>query len=239
MMKKKLIMGVIAVSLLVMTSGCGLIANGSGKEGTSNISIEKDKAKKLELELNIGVGELAIEKGTGEWVEGTIDYSKNMKPDVSYKLKGDKGMGVIEQGNGKLDNIRIGEVKNKWEFNLNDEIPIDLTVNSGASETNLDLKGLLLSGLDVHAGVGDVSIDLGGAWAEGFNVSLEMGVGKTTIILPNEVGVKIESTKGLGTAEFGDLISKGDGVYVNEVYEDADVIINIKTDLGVGEVIFK
>jgi hypothetical protein len=238
-MKKKLFMGVIAVSLLVMTSGCGLIANGSEKEGTSNISIEKDKAKELELELNIGVGELVIEKGAGEWVEGTIDYSKDMKPDVSYKLKGDKGIGKIDQENGKLNNISIGEVKNKWELNLNDEIPIDLTVNTGASETNLDLKGVLLSGLEVHAGVGDVTIDLGGEWSESFDVSLEMGVGKTTIILPKDVGVRIESAKGIGTAEFGDLISKGDGVYVNEAYEDADVIINLTTDLGVGEVIFK
>jgi hypothetical protein len=236
-MKKKLFLAVIAASVMVLTSGCGLFAN--GKEGTSNISMEKDKAKELALELNIGVGELAIKKGAGEWVEGTIDYSKDMEPDISYKLKGDKGIGVIDQGDGKLDNIRIGEVKNTWELELNDGIPIDLTVNSGASETNLDLKGLLLSELEVHAGVGDVTINLGGTWSESFDVSLEMGVGKTTIILPKDVGVRIESAKGIGTAEFGDLISKGDGVYVNEAYEDADVIINLTTDLGVGEVIFK
>jgi hypothetical protein len=54
-----------------------------------------------------------------------------------------------------------------------------------------------------------------------------------------EVGVKIESTKGLGKADFDGLISKGNGVYVNEAYEDAVVIINLKTDLGVGAVTFK
>ncbi|WP_342429661.1 toast rack family protein [Neobacillus sp. FSL H8-0543] len=238
-MKKKHLLGVIAVSFLVLTSGCGLFANGDGKAGTSNITIEKDKAKELKLELNMGVGELTIEKGSAEWVEGTIDYSKKLKPEVSYKLKGDKGIGVIDQGNGKLDNFNLGEEKNKWSINLNDEIPTDLTVNSGASETNLDLKGLILSGLEVNAGVGDITIDLGGNWTESFDVSLEMGVGKTTVILPKEVGVKIESSKGIGTAEFGDLLSKGDGVYVNEAYEDADVIINLTTDLGIGEVVFK
>jgi hypothetical protein len=238
-MKKRLFMGVIAVSLLVLTSGCGLLASGEGKAGASTISIEKNKAKEMELELNIGVGKLTVENGAEDWVEGSIDYSKNLKPKVSYKLKGDKGIGVIDQGNGKLDTINIGEVKDKWELKLNDEIPMDLTVNSGASETNLDLKGLLLSELEVNAGVGDITVDLGGNWTESFDVSLKMGVGKTTILLPTDVGVKIESTKGIGTAEFGDLISKGDGVYVNEAYEDAEVIINIKTDLGVGEVIFK
>jgi hypothetical protein len=74
---------------------------------------------------------------------------------------------------------------------------------------------------------------------ESFDVTLEMGVGSSTIILPSEVGVKIESSKGLGKVDFDGLISKGNGVYVNEAYENADVIINLKTDLDVGAVTFK
>jgi hypothetical protein len=51
--------------------------------------------------------------------------------------------------------------------------------------------------------------------------------------------VKIESSKGIGTADFVGFISKGNGIYVNEAFDDANVIINLKTDLGVGEVVFK
>ena len=238
-MKKKILASALAVSLLVVVSGCGIFVNGNDEN--SKVTIEKDKAKELQLELNLGAGELNIEKGADEWVDGSIDYNQDkLKPKVSYKLKGDKGIGVIEQENkGMLDKIKIGELKNVWNLTLTDEIPLDLRVNSGASDTNLDLKGLNLKELDVNAGVGDITIDLGGQWNESFDAALALGVGHSTIILPNDVGVKIESSKGIGTADFVGFISKGNGVYVNEEYEDADVIINLKTDLGVGEAIFK
>lgn len=236
-MKKRIFLGVLTASLLVLVSGCGTSV--IGKEESSRVSIEKDKAKKMELELNVGAGELSVNNGADNWVEGTIEYNDaRLKPEVSYQLKGNKGIGVIEQQKKKLDK-NIAKVKNKWELNLNNKIPTDLSVNSGATETKLDLEGLNLSGLEVNAGVGNITLDLGGKWKKGFDASMEMGVGKSTIILPTDVGVKIKSFKGMGKAEFVGLISRGNGVYVNEAYEDADVIINIKTELGIGETIFK
>jgi hypothetical protein len=238
-MKKVFYAGALGLALTVTISGCGLFANGSVENG--NVTIEKDKAKELQLELNLGAGELNVEKGADEWVEGSIEYNEDkLKPEVSYKRKGDKGIGVIEQENtGILDKIKIGDLKNEWNLTLTDEIPLNLVVNSGASDTNLDLKGLNLKDLDVNAGVGDITIDLSGKWKKSFDAALALGVGQSTIILPKDVGVKIESSKGIGTADFVGFISKGKGIYVNEAFEDADVIINLKTDLGVGEVVFK
>lgn len=237
-MKKKIMTGVLVAAMLVLVPGCGNLFSGKGESG--EVRIEKDKAKELELKLNIGVGELNVNPGADEWVEGTLEFNDDkLKSDVSYKLKGNKGIAVIEQKKDKFAKIKVGKDKNKWNLNLTDEIPIDLRVNSGASDTNLDLKGLKLSGLDVDAGVGNVTIDLGGKWAESFDVTLEMGVGKSTVILPDDVGVKIIASKGIGNANFVGLISKGNGVYVNDAFEDADVIINLETDMGVGETIFK
>lgn len=236
---KKIIFGVMAASVVVFASGCGILTKGN--EDSKTVNIEKDKAKELELELNIGAGELNVIKGADEWVEGSINYSNDKwEPDVSYKLKGDKGIAVIEQDNeGFFNNINIGEGKNTWDITLNDEIPLELSVNSGASESRLDLSGLMLKDLEVNAGVGDITIDLGGKWEESFDVSLDMGVGQSTVILPSDVGVKIEISKGIGDADLEGFISKGNGIYVNEAYEDADVVITVKTELGVGEAQFK
>lgn len=237
-MNKKVFLGVLSAGLLLLISGCGLFESASSKEETSKVTIEKDKAEALDLDLNIGAGELVVSSGTKEWVEGTIEYNyKNFKPEVSYELNGKTGKGVIKQPN--LKKIKTGKTKNSWNLELNDKIPLDLTVNSGASKTELDLKGLELTNLDVNAGVGDITIDLGGKWNTSFDAAIKMGVGKTTIILPKDVGVKIKASKGIGKAEFVDFISKGNGVYVNEAYENADVIIDLETEMGIGEVIFK
>ncbi|MCL6574472.1 MAG: toast rack family protein [Bacillus sp. (in: Bacteria)] len=234
-MYKRIVWGALAVFLLLTVSACGTIATGTME--TSKISIEKDKAKELELELSIAAGEMIVTNGADEWVEGTIEYNiDKFMPDVSYQLKDGKGIGVIEQAK-KVNTT--GKIKNKWELNLNKTIPIDLIVNSGASQTKLDLKGLKLRSLEVDAGVGDITIDLGGKWKNSFDASFELGIGKSTIILPRDVGVKIDSSKGIGKLEMGDFISKGDGIYVNEAYENADIIINLKTELGIGEAIFE
>lgn len=236
-MSKKFFLVLLTVFVLVLTTGCGIVRDKyeNDKSRSTDVKIEKDKAKEIGLELRLGAGELNVSSGADEWVEGTIEYNNDrLKPDVSYVHIGDKGTAVIKQGKFKT----VGKLKNKWDLTLNNQVPINLIVNSGASETKLDLTGLKLSGLDVNAGVGDITIDLSGKWKESFDVSLEMGVGQSTIILPADVGVKIKSTKGIGSVDFVDFISKGNGVYVNEAYENADVIINVRTELGVGESTF-
>ena len=84
-----------------------------------------------------------------------------------------------------------------------------------------------------------MNIDLGGKWEKSFDASFKMGVGNLTIILPKKVGVKIILSKGIGNTNLVGFISEGDGVYVNEAYKDADVIINLNTELGIGEVTFQ
>ncbi|MBB6444822.1 hypothetical protein [Bacillus benzoevorans] len=122
---------------------------------------------------------------------------------------------------------------------LSEDIPLDLEVNSGASDTNLDLQGLKLERLDIETGVGDLNVNLGGDWKKSFETNIETGVGSTTVILPSKVGVKIISSKGLAETNVTGFISRGNGVYVNEVFDDADVILNVNTEIGVGEVTFE
>ncbi|HLO10695.1 MAG TPA: toast rack family protein [Pseudoneobacillus sp.] len=236
-MKKNIVVGLLISANLMWMAGCSSVV--IGKEDASKIHIKKDKAKQLDVTLNVGAGKLILSEGANDWVEGEIQYNvDDLQPKVSYKRTGKKGKVVIEQSKKDVSNINIGSVKNDWDLQLSNDVSIDLEVNTGASETNLQLQGLQLADLDVNAGVGDVTVDLSGDWDESFDVDLKMGVGQSTIILPKDVGVRIKSTKGIGHADFKDLISKGNGVYVNEAYESADIKIDIRTELGIGEANF-
>lgn len=72
-----------------------------------------------------------------------------------------------------------------------------------------------------------------------FKANIETGVGQTTIIVPSKVGVKLTTEKGIGSSNIEGLISKGQGVYVNEAYDKADVVLDIKSEIGVGDITFK
>ena len=234
-MKKVIGFGLAALSAVLILSGCNntILAN---NESDDEIVVEKDRAKELEVVLNFGAGKMDVAGGADEWVNGNAIYEpEKMKPEVSYDLSGKVGKVDISQP----DHFKLGKMKNEWDLKISEDAPVDLVVNAGASDTDLDLKGIQLSNLEVNAGVGEITVDLGGDWKESFDARISSGVGKMTVILPKDTGVRVHAQKGIGSSSFENLISKGDGVYVNEAYEDAKVKIDLDADLGVGEVTFK
>ncbi|UII56163.1 toast rack family protein [Cytobacillus spongiae] len=236
-MKKKGLVGAVLTGLLLVSSGCNMnfvLFDKDVKE--EKVNIKKDEAEALDIELHMGAGDVNVSSGASNWVEGKIEYNQELEPVIDYKRAGETGKIMISQ---PTKGINLSKIINKWDLQLSDELPLDLAVHTGASNTDLDLAGIQLRDLDIHAGVGDITVDLSGDWAESFDVNLEMGVGHTTVILPKDVGVKIKASKGIGSANFKGFISKGNNVYINEAYETADVIINVTTEMGVGEADFE
>ncbi|MED4887154.1 toast rack family protein [Lysinibacillus fusiformis] len=235
-MKKLVGLGVMMGTSVFVLSGC--ISFMPNKMQEETILVEKDKAKTLEVDIDLGVGEMNLTGGAKEWVEGKADYNiKKLAPQVNYDVSGDTGeVEIKHKGSTKLG---ISNIKNNWAIQLNDDIPMDLTVETGASLANLDLQGLQLEKLDIEAGVGDLTVNLGGDWKKSFKANIETGVGQTTVIVPSKVGVKLTTEKGIGSSNVEGLISKGKGVYVNEAYDKADVVLEIKSEIGVGDITFK
>ncbi|WP_313800165.1 toast rack family protein [Cytobacillus sp.] len=235
-MKSLFFTGSLLVSSFVL-AGCNSSVTMEGDP--SRVLIEKDNAEKLDVILNIAAGELLVSEGAKEWVEGELQYSTDkLKPEISYNQTGKKGMVLIEHTNKKFTSLKGINIKSIWDLQLSKHVPIDLEVNTGASKTQLDLQGIQLSSLKINVGVGSTTIDLAGNWKQDFDVQLSTGVGKSTIILPKNVGVKIVSSKGIGHSSFKGFISMGNDVYVNEAYENAKVTITVNADLGIGEADF-
>lgn len=156
-----------------------------------------------------------------------------MKPEFNYDLKGNTGNLSIDQpSTKKITNFT--NYQNEWNVELSNNIPIDLNIDSGATGTELNLAGLQLASLTISTGVGKTLIDLSGDWKNSFDAKISNGVGDTEIIVPKNVGVKIKVDKGIGGTDISGLISQGDGVYINEAYENAPVKIDIDLDFGVG-----
>ncbi|WP_342557749.1 toast rack family protein [Lysinibacillus sp. FSL P4-0201] len=235
-MKKLVGLGVVIGTSALVLSGCfSFIPNKMREEA---ILVEKDKAKVLEVDIDLGVGEMNVSSGAKEWVEGNAEYNvKKLAPQIDYDLHGDTGeVEIKHKGSTRLG---LSNIKNTWAIQLNDSIPMDLNVETGASLANLDLQGLQLEKLDIEAGVGDLTVNLGGDWKKSFTTTIETGVGQTTVILPSKVGVKLTTEKGIGSSNVEGLISKGNGVYVNEAYDKADVVLEVNSELGIGEITFK
>ncbi|WP_252183676.1 toast rack family protein [Rossellomorea vietnamensis] len=242
-MKKKVWAGALLGAAVVISTGCGVFESETFGKGTLNeykVEVEKDDAKELEVDLRLGAGEMNVSGGSAEWVTGQIQYNnEDMEPQVKYDQSGNKGDIVIKQKKDIDVGAGLGNVKNSWDLQFSNKVPIDLRVNSGASDTNLDLRGMMLSGLKVDAGVGDVDVNLSGDWKDSFDVDIDTGIGETTVILPKEAGVRIQSEEGIGKSNFYGFTSIGKNTYVNDAFDTAEIIITVNVETGIGEVNFE
>ena len=69
----------------------------------------------------------------------------------------------------------------------------------------------------------------------GLKASIHRGVGVVNLILPRDVGVRVEADAGLGGVNAEGLNREGD-VYTNDAYGRADVTLEIRVEVGVGGV---
>ena len=212
-----------------------LFAKASG----SDISIAKDSAESLNVDIDFGIGDLLIHGNSPEWVSGDLTYNhKKLEPKVKYKKRNDVGYVDIKQGSKVSFGFNNRKVQSDWDLQLTNEIPIDLNVDIGVSNSTLKLAGLQLSSLSIDSGVSDSLIDMSGDWKRSFKADIDLGVGDVTIILPKQTGVRVKASKGIGRVDIPGFIQQ-DGVFVNEAYAGADVIIDISLDIGVGDVKFR
>lgn len=115
---------------------------------------------------------------------------------------------------------------------------VNLRLDSGASETTLDfsspnaghmrsldvrvgaarfearnLANANASAIRVSGGVGSVELDFGGQWTRDMTVDVEVALGKLSLHLPREVGVRVEVDKFLASFDQQGLSKRGDAYF--------------------------
>jgi hypothetical protein len=218
------------VVLLVVTSvflgSCGTQGQKVGDLQHESRSIQPEDAKSVRANLRMGAGELKVSGAADALMEGEFTYNvADWKPKVGYDVADDTGELSVKQGSG--GGVRLGgDARNEWDLRFNDEVPIDLHVEMGAGESDLDLDSLALTGLSLEMGAGKTTVDLTGDYTRDFDASIQGGVGEATVLLPSEVGVR---------ARAEGLEKEGDS-YVNDAYGDSEVTLDVDVQGGVGQI---
>ena len=107
----------------------------------------------------------------------------------------------------------------------------------GAGEGDLDFSSLALRTLDVQLGAGDVVMDFSGDYAEDVSAQVQAGVGSLTLKLPDDVGVRVSAEQsGIAAFEADAGFTREGDAYVNEVYGQTPVTIEVSIQSGVGSI---
>jgi predicted membrane protein len=84
-------------------------------------------------------------------------------------------------------------------------------------------------------GAGQFTADLTGNWKKDIEADIHGGVGHAIILLPEDVGVRVRATGGIGSISSGGLKRDGDE-YVNEMYGKSPVTLRLDVSGGVGNI---
>jgi hypothetical protein len=162
MLNKKIILAIIALAMVSMA--CGITINlpvdqiTTGPTQTEEIYVPAPTADIVDLTLTFGAGELNTQPGSGTaLVSGTATYNV---ADFKPKIKVDKQQVRLETGNldiHGIPNFNSNDIKNKWDLKLGDQ-PMQLKINAGAYQGDIDLGGLALKSLEVNDGAADTRL---------------------------------------------------------------------------------
>jgi hypothetical protein len=197
-------------------------------------SVELGDAKSVLVKINMGAGDLMVTGGTEQLLDADFNYNvARLKPSVEYS----DGALVVGQPDAKgLPDLRgITDFRNEWDLRLNNEVPMDLRVNMGAGASDLKLADLSLNGLDITLGAGESTVDLRGDWASDLHVTIDSGAANLTVLLPSDVGVRVEIDRGPTIIDAPNLAQDGN-VYTNKAYGASDVTLQIDMQSGVGQI---
>lgn len=224
----------IGVVLIVVLVGLSMHHSGASNPILhSPQTIDLQGATSVTAKIDMGAGQLNVNNGSSHLVDADFSYDQDSgTPRMDYSVSGTNGnLDISQHENG---GVHLGRNENTWTVRFG-EIPLDLNVDMGAGQGDLNLRGINLTRLKVEMGAGQINLDLTGERKQSFDVDVQGGVGEARIRLPHEVAVEIRADGGIGSIDTQGL-HKEAGRWVNDAWGKSPTTIHMNVEGGIGEI---
>jgi hypothetical protein len=198
-------------------------------------SIPLGEAKSVKYRFSHGAGQLEILGGApmGQAIVGTSATGMNRES----RMNGNRLEVKVEAGPSFVP--FLGPSEGVWRFQLTQEIPVTVTVESGASSMNIDLKDVQASLIQLKTGASATNLTLPARGASLLEV--EAGAASTNIRVPEATAARIRVREGVtalnvDTDRFPLLDS---GLYQSPNFDSASARADINVQAGLGSISVK
>lgn len=226
---------ILIITIGVLGAGIWLLPrwNGSTIVGGQSITQPIGDATSARINIAFGAGTLRLKSvdDSANLVVGTIERRDNERVEQAYRLNGTTAIfSLTSKSSGTIRSTR----QLTWDLAINQRIPADLTVSTGAGQTNLDLTALTLTRLDVNTGAGQTIMTL--PQRGSFSAKVSAGVGEVRITVPEGMAARIHVTKGLGSSSVLGSFERQGEYYVSPGYTTAADRVDLDVSGGVGAI---
>ena len=192
-------------------------------------------AKDVHYRFSYGAGRLDVKGGApmGQALVGSSGVGMEHK---SY-LSGDRLEVKVDAGPSFIP--FLGPSNGVWEFQISNEVPITLDVESGASQLDVDLTNALAKTISLKTGASNsnITMPLNGA----STLNLEAGAASINIFIPQGVAGRVRLREGLtalnvDTTRFPQVDSR---LYQSPDFDTAANRAEINVEAGLGSITIK
>jgi hypothetical protein len=219
----------------LLASACRVPFARMGQTVTESQSVDAVSATDASVEIQMHAGVLTLAGGADHLLDADFRYNVPVwEPQVAYVLDGAHGaLDVTQPDEGRLP---VGDqLVNDWNLRLSGGLPLDLAINLGAGEGDLDLSGLDVTKVQVLTGAAVVKVDLRGDWEHDVNAVIGGGLGEVRVLLPSAMGVRVTANTALVNVTASGLTRDGSS-YVNATYGASPYTLHVEIEAGVGSV---
>ncbi len=209
-------------------------------EPDQDVTVLLDGAKEASVRLEYGAGSVSI-KGSSKPSELLAGKFSAMK--LSTKKNGDKLTArlstSVEQSINGMFPWNWSRSNRSWSFALNPNVPMDLRLESGASDTRIDLSETKVTKLVIETGASSTFVTL--PRAAGYTkASISGGAASFDIRVPEGVAARIRVESGLGSVSVDQKrFPRSGNHYESPNYEAAANKVELKMEVGVSSVTVK
>lgn len=232
------ILAFVVVLVLLLWHGRGYASRHGFHTDAKHTSqtVDLQGAKSAHAKLEMSAGELTVSADSAHALDADFRFTESYdEPRVDYHVSDGVGQIGISQDS---HTVHFGNTRNEWSLRFSKDLPLELRVDMGAGQGNLDFRDIPLTRLDLHLGAGEVNVDLTGDRKADLTADIEGGVGQANIRLPKKIGVIAEASGGIGSIRTYGLKQEG-GSYTNESYGRSPATIHLKVTGGIGEIVLK
>jgi hypothetical protein len=213
-------------------------------------SVEMKADIKYRIENRIGLLDLMlrpVEKTRKGWGRrgsdaGTWNLKFSDRMPLRFDIEFGAGRGTFDFTGMHIEGLNLSTGASNVTIRFNEPnkgFIDDIHIESGVSRfTGEKLGNANFKNLKFEGGVGSYTLDFDGDLRHEANVSIELGIGAVTLIIPDHIGVRLQASQRLFSSVNvpGDFESIDRDEYISRNYDTARGILNIKIESGMGSV---
>jgi hypothetical protein len=179
--------------------------------------------EKADVQLNFGAGNIYIAGRSDDLMQGVFGYSITA-PVKEFSAKGNNGELTLSTG--------PKSTRNDWNMTFNGAIPLNLEINFGAANSNIDLSAMEVDKLAINGGAISTKIRFAKYPTK---AEIKVGASDVSITLPKDYSARLKVESGLTSVSVENLDKENDYYYTAN-YDPSEDFIDIKVSAGVSSI---